>query len=40
MPLKDVIVIGARVVGRLRVVVRHGLVMLTENVANSGVTSA
>ena len=40
MPLRDVIVIGARLVGRLRVVVRHGLVILTKNVANIGVTSA
>ena len=32
-PLRDVMVTGARVVGRLRVVVWHGLVILIKNVA-------
>ena len=38
MPLRDVIVTGTRVVGRLRVVVMHGLVILTKKVAYSGAT--
>ena len=37
--LRDVIVTAARVVGRLRIVVWHGLVILTKNVAYSGATA-
>jgi hypothetical protein len=39
-PLRDVIVTGRRVVDRFRVVLAHGLVILTRKVAESGVTSA
>ena len=37
-PLKDVIVTGWSVLDRLRVVLAHGLVILTKKVASSGVT--
>jgi hypothetical protein len=36
LPLRDVIVRGTRVVGRLRIVVRQELVILTKKVAYSG----
>ena len=39
-PLRDVIVTGRRVVDRFRVVVLHGLVILTKKLADSGVTPA
>ena len=39
-PLRDVIVTGRRVVDRFRVVVGHGLVILTKKLADSGVTPA
>ncbi len=38
-PLRDVMVTGARVVGRLRVMVWHGLVIMTKNVAYIGATA-
>jgi hypothetical protein len=38
LPLRDVIVRGTRVVGRLRIVVRQELVILTKKVAYSGAT--
>ena len=37
-PLVDVMVTGARVVGRLRVVVMHGSVRVTKIVASAAVT--
>jgi hypothetical protein len=37
--LRDVMVTGAKVVGRLRIVVWHGLVIMTKNVAYSGATA-
>ena len=39
-PLKDVIVTGWSAVDRFRVVLTHGLIILTKKVASSGVTSA
>jgi hypothetical protein len=39
-PLRDVIVTGRRVFDRFRVVVLHGLVILTKKLADSGVTPA
>ncbi len=39
-PFRDVIVTGRRVVDKFRVVVGHGLVILTKKLAYSGVTPA